>query len=54
MSEVAAASGSEQLKKLDALNAVRLRIGERINEGLAGVKPRCRRRTRRLPVLPRR
>jgi perosamine synthetase len=37
MSEVAAAVGTVQLRKLDALNDRRLQIGNRINEGLAEI-----------------
>ena len=37
MSEVAAAAGSVQLRKLDGLNATRIKIAQRLNEGLAEI-----------------
>lgn len=37
MSEVAAAAGSVQLQKLDGLNGMRAKIGQRLNEGLAEI-----------------
>ncbi len=37
MSEVAAASGSVQLRKLDGFNEMRLKIAQRLNEGLAEI-----------------
>jgi perosamine synthetase len=37
MSEVAAAAGSVQLQKLDGLNEMRAKIGQRLNEGLAEI-----------------
>lgn len=37
MSEVAAAAGSVQLRKLDGLNATRIQIAQRLNEGLAEI-----------------
>ncbi len=38
MSEVAAAVGSEQLRKLDSLNQIRLKIGQRLNAGLSQIE----------------
>jgi perosamine synthetase len=37
MSEVAAAAGSVQLKKLDSLNQMRIKVGQQLNEGLAEI-----------------
>jgi perosamine synthetase len=37
MSEVAAAAGSVQLRKLDGFNEMRLKIAQRLNEGLAEI-----------------
>ena len=38
LGEVAAAVGSEQLRKLDGLNQTRLRIGQRLNAGLSQIE----------------
>jgi perosamine synthetase len=37
LSEVAAAVGSEQLRKLDSLNRIRQNIGQRLNAGLSQI-----------------